>query len=37
MGLRTMAYRARMIRGELDVHPFPDGGTEVVCSISVNS
>jgi len=26
-----------MIRGELDVHPFPDGGTEVVCSISVNS
>lgn len=35
MGLRTMAYRARMIRGELDIHPLPDGGTEVICSVLV--
>ncbi|TWU46674.1 sensor histidine kinase [Rubripirellula reticaptiva] len=33
MGLRTMAYRARMIQGELDVHPVDVGGTEVVCSV----
>lgn len=36
MGLRTMAYRARMIHGELDVHPIESGGTEVVCTISVD-
>ena len=37
MGLQTMVYRARMIRGEVVIHPLPDGGTEVVCSIPVNS
>jgi signal transduction histidine kinase len=33
MGLRTMAYRARMIQGDLDVRPLDGGGTEVVCSV----
>jgi signal transduction histidine kinase len=37
MSLRTMAYRARMIQGELRVHPIPSGGTEVVCSILLDS
>lgn len=29
LGMRTMAYRARRVGGVLDVHPRPDGGTEV--------
>jgi PAS domain S-box-containing protein len=33
MGLRTMAYRARMIRGVIDVRPIDGGGTEVVCKV----
>jgi PAS domain S-box-containing protein len=37
MGLRTMAYRARMIRADLQVRPIPSGGTEVVCSILVDA
>jgi len=37
MGLRTMAYRARMIQGELAVHSRQCGGTEVVCSVKTQS
>ncbi len=37
MGLRTMAYRARMIHGELEVHSVQAGGTEVVCSVQATS
>jgi PAS domain S-box-containing protein len=37
MGLRTMAYRARMIQGQLEVRPIPTGGTEVVCLILDNT
>jgi PAS domain S-box-containing protein len=37
MGLRTMAYRARMIQADLQVRPIPSGGTEVVCSILVDA
>lgn len=33
MGLRTMAYRARMLNGELAIRPLPEGGTEVTCSV----
>jgi len=35
MGLRTMAYRARMIEGELKVHSGARGGTEVVCEVKI--
>lgn len=31
MGIRIMKYRARVIGGELQVQPRPDGGTEVSC------
>ena len=37
LGLRTMAYRARMIHGELGVHSVQTGGTEVVCSVHATS
>jgi PAS domain S-box-containing protein len=37
MGLRTMAYRARMIKADLQVRPISSGGTEVVCSILVDA
>jgi PAS domain S-box-containing protein len=37
MGLRTMAYRAHVIQGELDVHPLNDGGTEVSCKVSAKA
>jgi signal transduction histidine kinase len=33
MGLRTMAYRAQIINGELTVGPAPSGGTRVVCHV----
>jgi PAS domain S-box-containing protein len=33
LGLRTMAYRARMIGASLEVRPGPRGGTMVSCSI----
>ncbi len=33
MGLRTMAYRAQIINGELTVDPAPGGGTRVVCHV----
>lgn len=32
MGLRIMAYRARMIGATLDIHKAPGGGAVVVCS-----
>jgi|GEM_PF-1149864 len=31
MGLRSMRYRARMIRGTIDIHPDAKGGTTVTC------
>jgi signal transduction histidine kinase len=34
LGLRTMEQRARLIGGRLNVIPHPDGGTEVLCSVS---
>lgn len=37
MGMRTMAYRARSIQGLLDVHPLDGGGTELVCSVQIES
>jgi two-component system sensor histidine kinase UhpB len=33
MGLRTMAYRAQIVRGELTVGPAPGRGTRVVCQV----
>ncbi len=33
MGLRTMAYRARIMNGVLTVVPRPGGGTRVVCHV----
>ncbi len=33
MGLRTMAYRASMIKSDLAIQPLPEGGTEVICSV----
>ncbi len=33
MGLRTMAYGAEILRGELTVAPVPGGGTCVVCRV----
>lgn len=33
MGLRTMAYRAQIMRGELTVDAAPSGGTRVVCHV----
>jgi signal transduction histidine kinase len=33
MGLRTMAYRARLLDGELTVGPGPAGGTRVSCRV----
>jgi signal transduction histidine kinase len=33
MGLRTMAYRAQILKGELTVGPAPRGGTRVVCQV----
>ena len=35
MGLRTMAYRARILRGELTLGPTPGGGTRVVCRVPI--
>ena len=32
MGLNTMRYRARMIGGELEIHPNTPSGTTVICS-----
>lgn len=37
MGMRTMAYRARMIRGEFETCKSHSGGTEVICSVRVSS
>jgi len=37
MGLRTMAYRARMIQADLQIRAISSGGTEVVCSVLVNA
>jgi signal transduction histidine kinase len=33
MGLRTMAYRAQILEGELRVAPAPGGGTSVTCRV----
>ena len=33
MGLRTMAYRAQIMRGEFAVGPAPGGGTRVTCRV----
>ena len=33
LGLRIMAYRARMIHGSLDVREVPEGGTAVTCHV----
>ncbi|HOW67176.1 MAG TPA: PAS domain S-box protein [Candidatus Paceibacterota bacterium] len=33
LGLRTMAFRARVLGGTLDLHPPPSGGTLVRCSV----
>ncbi len=33
MGLRTMAYRAHLLEGELNVMPASAGGTRVVCRV----
>jgi len=35
MGLRSMRYRARMLRGRLDVAPRVHGGTRVLCSCPI--
>ncbi len=35
MGLRTMAYRARIMGGEFTVRPGPGGGTCVTCRVPV--
>lgn len=32
MGMRSMRFRAQMLRGQLDVVPRPEGGTRVRCS-----
>ncbi|MBZ5581643.1 MAG: sensor histidine kinase [Acidobacteriia bacterium] len=34
MGLRTMAYRAQILGGELRVAPAPRGGTRVTCRVA---
>jgi PAS domain S-box-containing protein len=34
MGLRIMRYRAEVIGGALKVEPHPDGGTQVVCTVT---
>lgn len=34
MGLRTMAYRARMMGGELEVASAPGGGTRITCRVT---
>lgn len=33
MGLRTMAYRAHLLEGELRVTPMPTGGTRIFCRV----
>lgn len=33
MGLRTMAYRAQILEGELTITPAPGGGTRVACRV----
>jgi signal transduction histidine kinase len=33
LGLRTMAYRAQLLDGELFVEPAPAGGTRVICRV----
>ena len=33
MGMRTMAYRAHILEGELTVEPAPGGGTRVCCRV----
>jgi signal transduction histidine kinase len=33
MGLRTMAYRAQIMNGELTIGPGPGGGTRVLCRV----
>ena len=33
MGLRTMAFRAHLVQGELAVTPAPAGGTRVLCRV----
>ena len=35
IGLRSMRYRARMLRGRLDVAPRSQGGTRVLCSCPI--
>ena len=35
MGLRIMEYRARMIKGALQLQPNPETGTRVVCTFSI--
>lgn len=37
MGLRTMAYRAQMMRGEFTVEPAPGGGTRVTCRVPLRA
>ena len=37
LGLRIMRYRAGLIGATVDFQPVPDGGTEIVCSISPRS
>ena len=36
IGLRSMRYRARMLRGRLDVAPRVQGGTRVLCSCPIS-
>ena len=35
IGLRSMRYRARMLRGRLDIAPRSQGGTRVLCSCPI--
>jgi signal transduction histidine kinase len=33
MGMRTMAYRAQILEGELSIAPAPGGGTRIICRV----
>jgi signal transduction histidine kinase len=37
MGLRTMAYRSQMMKGELTVEPAPGGGTRITCCVPISA
>ena len=37
MGLRTMAYRAQMMNGELMIEPAPGGGTRITCCVPISA